>query len=53
MTERERQEQEERQTGTTPSEETKDATTPPGTGDTDEEAVERGQEKLDQAGGAH
>ncbi len=52
MTERERQEQE-TDADSSPSDETKDATTPPGGGDTDEEAVERGQEKLDQAGGGH
>ena len=34
-------------------EKTHEATTPPGTGDTDEQAVEQGRDKLDQAGGGH
>lgn len=39
--------------GTTPKEGTQDATTPPGNGDADEDAVRQAQEKLDQAGGGH
>ena len=38
---------------TSPPEETHEATTPPGSGDKDEEAVERGEDQLDQAGGGH
>ena len=39
--------------GTTPEEPTHEATTPPGNGETDQEAVEQGEDKLDQAGGGH
>lgn len=39
--------------GTTPPEPTKDATTPPGNGERDEDAVRQGEEKLDQAGAGH
>ena len=39
--------------GTTPKQGTKDATTPPGNGVRDEDAVRKAYEKLDQAGGAH
>jgi len=38
---------------TGPTEDTKDATTPPGNGDTDQQAVEQGEDKLEQAGGGH
>ena len=38
---------------TAPVEETKDATTPPGNPETDDEAVEQGKDKLEQAGGGH
>ena len=38
---------------TSPEDPTHEATTPPGNGDADEEAVEQGEEKLDQAGGGH
>jgi hypothetical protein len=38
---------------TGPSEETKDATTPPGNPEVDEEALEEGQDRLEQAGGGH
>lgn len=46
-------EPEEPEATTSPSEDPQDATTPPGSGDRDEDAVERGEEKLDQAGGGH
>ena len=36
-----------------PGGKTHEATTPPGQGDLDEEAVERGKERLDQAEGGH
>ena len=48
MTEREQDNQ-----GTTPPDETHEATTPPGSGDVDDEAVERAEDELDQAGGGH
>lgn len=38
---------------TTPPDPTHEATTPPGEGETDEEAVESGEDQLDQAGGGH
>jgi hypothetical protein len=38
---------------TSPDEPTHEATTPPGNPEVDEEAVEQGEEKLDQAGGGH
>lgn len=38
---------------TGPPDETKDATTPPGNGEVDEQALEESTEKLDQAGGGH
>ena len=38
---------------TSPEEPTHEATTPPGNGEPDEEAVEKGEDKLDQAGGGH
>jgi hypothetical protein len=46
------QEQEQR-SATSPPEDTSEATTPPGSGEVDEEAVEKAREKLDQAGGGH
>ena len=48
------QEREEKKDITSPpGGKTHEATTPPGQGDVDEEAVERGQERLDQAEGGH
>lgn len=38
---------------TSPDTDTKDATTPPGNGETDAAAVEQGEDKLEQAGGGH
>jgi len=38
---------------TSPEDPTHEATTPPGNGEADEEAVEQGEEKLDQAGAGH
>jgi hypothetical protein len=38
---------------TSPEDPTHEATTPPGNGEADEEAVEQGEDKLDQAGGGH
>ena len=38
---------------TSPEDPTHEATTPPGNGTADEEAVEEGREKLDEAGGGH
>ena len=38
---------------TSPQDPTHDATTPPGNPETDQEALDRDQEKLDQAGGGH
>lgn len=38
---------------TSPDTDTKDATTPPGNGETDQQAVEQGKDKLEQAGGGH
>ncbi len=43
----------EREQTTSPPDETHEATTPPGSGELDQEAVERGEERLDQAGGGH
>lgn len=51
MTESERNEEE--RDITSPPEKTHEASTPPGSGDKDEEAVERGEDRLDQAGGGH
>jgi hypothetical protein len=39
--------------GTTPPSPTHEATEPPDNPETDEEAVEKGRERLDQAGGGH
>ena len=50
MNENERQEEEEERDITSPPEETHEATHPPGSGDRDEEAVEQGEDRLDQAG---
>jgi hypothetical protein len=49
MTERENQERD----TTKPPDPTHEATTPPGNPDVDQEAVEKGQDNLDQAGGGH
>ena len=38
---------------TSPDEPTHEATTPPGNGDLDEDAVESAEEGLEQAGGGH
>ena len=38
---------------TSPEDPTHEATTPPGNGEADEEAVEQSEDKLDQAGGGH
>ena len=38
---------------TSPDEPTHEATTPPGNADIDQEAVEKGKEKIEQAGGGH
>jgi hypothetical protein len=38
---------------TSPPDDTSEATTPPGSGERDEEAIEKAEEKLDQAGGGH
>ena len=46
-------EEQQRETTSPPAEGPHEATTPPGSGDTDDEAVEEGQEGLDQAGGGH
>ena len=46
-------ESEEERDITSPEDPTHEATTPPGNGEADEEAVEQGEDKLDQAGGGH
>ena len=38
---------------TSPDEPTHEATTPPGNADIDHDAVEKGQDKIEQAGGGH
>jgi hypothetical protein len=38
---------------TSPDDPTHEATTPPGNGEADDEAVEQGEDKLDHAGGGH
>ena len=38
---------------TSPDEPTHEATTPPGSGDVDEDAVSDAEDELDQAGGGH
>jgi len=52
MSEREQASGEERPT-TSPSEPTHEATTPPGNADVDQDALDKGRENLDQAGGGH
>ncbi len=49
------QEPEEQQRDTTspPAEGPHEASSPPGSGDTDDEALEKGEEGLEQAGGGH
>ena len=44
---------EQRDSITSPPEGDNQSTTPPGSGERDQEAVEKGEEKLDQAGGGH
>lgn len=46
-------EHEQERPDTTPPDETHEATTPPGSGDLDEEAQEQAEDDLDQAGGGH
>jgi hypothetical protein len=46
-------EQEQERDTTSPEDPTHEATTPPGNGEADEEAVEQSEDKLDQAGGGH
>ena len=46
-------EEDQSKTGTTPPDPTHEATTPPANPEPDEAAVEKGEEKLDQAGGGH
>ena len=47
-------ETDEQRSSTSPPEgDTKDATTPPGNPDADQDAVEQAEEKLEQAGGGH
>ena len=38
---------------TSPEEPTHEATTPPGNADRDEDAIDRAEEQLEQAGGGH
>ena len=38
---------------TSPSEDTKDATTPPGNQDVDQDALKKAEEELGKAGGGH
>jgi hypothetical protein len=49
----EREKEEREDSITSPRERTSEATTPPGSGERDEEAIEKAEEKLDQAGGGH
>ena len=44
---------EEKKDITSPEDPTHEATTPPGNGAADEDAVEQSEDKLDQAGGGH
>ena len=56
MTEHEEQDREPReedQPTTSPDTGPEEASSPPGGGEVDEEAVERGEDQLDQAGGGH
>ena len=46
-------ESEEERDITSPEDPTHEATTPPGNGDADDDAVEEAEDKLDQAGGGH
>ena len=52
MSEREQAAGEERPT-TSPSDPTHEATTPPGNSDVDQDALDKGRENLEQAGGGH
>jgi hypothetical protein len=52
MTERD-QETDEQRSATSPPDPTHGATTPPGNPDVDQEAVEKGEDNLGQAGGGH
>lgn len=38
---------------TSPDEPTHEATTPPGNGERDESAIEKGEDQIEQAGGGH
>ena len=38
---------------TSPPDPTHEATTPPGNGDRDEAAIEKGEDQIEQAGGGH
>ena len=49
----EREQPDEQTPGTSPPDETHEATTPPGSGELDEDALEDAEEGLDQAGGGH
>jgi len=53
MTESEEQPSREERPTTSPPDPTHEATTPPGNPEVDQEAVEKGEEKLDQAAGGH
>ena len=54
MTEREHESQEQQKPTTSPPQDNPaEANSPPGNGDLDEQALEQGREKLDQAGGGH
>jgi hypothetical protein len=46
-------EEQPRETTSPPAEGPHEASSPPGSGDTDDEAVEKAEEGLDQAGGGH
>jgi hypothetical protein len=52
MTDQEQHSGDQRPT-TSPPDPTHEATTPPGNSEVDQEAVDKGQENLDQAGGGH
>jgi hypothetical protein len=45
--------EDEKQDITSPDEDTHEATSPPGNPEVDEEAVQEGEDKLEQAGGGH
>lgn len=47
------QEREEKNITSPPNGKTHEATTPPGQGDVDDDAVKKGEEGLDQAAGGH